>query len=792
MTLRTLDAAPAPERPRPDAAPAPRDRLRFLPELLLLLVVTLVAAVPVLTNTTPPDPLPVGAPAGSFSADRAHRHVERVASEPRPVGSAAHDRVRDYLLKEIRATGPEPEVLPALGADTSSGAALTAPVQNIRVTLPGTDPTGRVLVTAHYDSVEIGPGATDNGHGVAAMLEMIRALRSGPAARNDITFLFTDGEELGMVGAQAYTASPALGDPDRTVVLNLEARGTSGRVVMFETGAHNAALVPALGDSTPVTNSLAYEVYRLLPNYTDFTAFRKAGLTGMNFANIGTSAAYDTPQDNLARSSRSSLQDLGTTVLAATRELAADDIPAIRASSEATYFTFGGLLVRYPGGWVLPLAALSAAGFAAALWFARRRDAVRTRAVAVTAATMPVPLLAVAAAGWGAWQLVVLFRPDYTGFVFGDPYRPGMTAVGLAVVAVAVVRAWAAVRRRRCTPVELSAAVTGWLLLLAVLTAFLVPGASYLFVWPALAGAAGLALAARLPGTFRGRDAVAALAAVPAAALLVPVAVLLFATTGLALAAVPLVVVALFAATLPVLAGRRPPVRRRIVALRAAPAVVTGLAVIAAGVLGDGVSEGRPAQVSLVYTVDGDTGEARWAGNGTGSHPWADAYLSGGRTALEDTFPPLREPESWRTGPARRVETPTPTLKVLSTRRSGNSRVVRVHLGAEHGAPGQLMLFADNRSGTVESLSASGRKLPGGANRASLNGRWTWGYIYAAPPADGVDLTLEVRGKGPLRLRVLAQTTGFPDGALRGTPPPTVTWAALDSGFTVVSRRFTI
>ncbi|MCF1599567.1 M20/M25/M40 family metallo-hydrolase [Streptomyces muensis] len=740
-----------------------------------------------------PEPLGADAPAGQFSAARAHRHVERIATEPRPVGSAAHDRVRDYLVAELREAGLSPEVLPVVGVETRRSSAVTGRMQNIRATIPGTDPTGRVLLVAHYDSVELGPGATDDGHGVAAILETVRALRSGPAPRNDVTVLFTDGEEPGMVGAQAYATSSELGDPDRTVVLNLESRGTSGRVVMFETGPHNSALVPALSGHVPVTTSLAYEVYRLLPNYTDFTAFRQAGLTGMNFANVAGSANYDTSQDNLANSSRGSLQDLGSTALAATRKLGAADIAAVDEGSDATYFSFAGLLVRCPGALVLPLAALATAGFAAALWWASRRSAVSARRVAVAAATVPLPLLGAAGLGWAGWQLLLLVRPDYAGFVNGDPYRPGVTAAGFAVLAVAVVWIWAALLRRRFGTLEVSAAVTGWLTGLAVVTAWLTPGASYLFVWPALFGAAGLAVAARLPEEAPLREVAGALACLPAALLLVPVAVLLFPTLGLAMAAGPLLMVALFAATLPLpFTGARPRVRARILALRSGLALATGLAVIAAGVARDGVDSRHPSQVSLVYALDGDTHRARWASTGLGSHAWLEPYVDGGEARLEDAFPPMRWPGVWRTGTAERMTAPSPTLKVVDSRERGGTREVRLHVSAQGGNPEQLMLFVDTRNTTVVSGGAEGRELPGGDTRESLNGRWTWGYTYLSPPAAGFDLTLTVRGKGPLRVRAVAQTTGFPRGALRTPPPSTLTWSGLDSGFTLVTRAFTV
>ncbi|MDX2595852.1 M20/M25/M40 family metallo-hydrolase [Streptomyces sp. WI03-4A] len=793
MTFRLLPNSPAPQV-RAEAEPAPppaRWPGRALPELLLLLLVSVVALVPAVSNAVPGGARSADAPAGVFSAGRAQTFVDAFAKEPRPLGSAAHDRVRDRLVAELDKLGLRPRVLRGLGTDTTSGAALAAPTQDVRATLKGTHPTGRVLLVAHYDSVEIGPGATDDGHGVASLLEVARALRAGPAPRNDVTFLFTDGEELGKVGAQQYTASGAAGDPGKTVVLNLESRGTSGRTLMFETGDHNGALVPALDGHVPVTTSLAHEVYRRLPNYTDFTVFRDAGFTGMNFANVGTSANYDTPQDNLANSSRASLQDLGDTVLGATRRLAATDLTTVRKGSQSTYFSWAGLLVRYPGALVTPLAVLAAALFALGLWCAVRRGAMRGRSAAVAAAAVPVPLIGAALTGWAGWQLMLLARPAYTGFVFGDPSRPGPAALGLGIVALALVWACAAVLRRRYGAVATGAAVTGWFVLLAVVTAPLVPGASYLFVWPALFGAAGLVLAARLPGTSRWRPAAASLASLPAAALLLPIATLLFPTLGLGMAFVPLLLGALFALTLPMpFAGS--PLRGRPLALRALAAAATGLAVVAAGVVRDGVDPAHPAQVSLVYTLDADSGRTRWVSNGTGGHPWLGSFVDGGEEQVEDRFPPLREPARWRSGPAPARTLATPTLRVLSDRTTAGGREVRVRLGSAHGTPDQLMIYADTTSGGVRGLTVAGERLPGGHNRASGDGRWTWGFLYVDPPAGGVELTLRLTGDKPLRLRAVAEDTGFPAGTLRPARPRTVTWSSLDSGFTLVSKGFTI
>jgi Zn-dependent M28 family amino/carboxypeptidase len=90
--------------------------------------------------------------------------------------------VRDYILAWAAAPGLDAEV------DQSGG------VENVIVRLPGRNETGIVLVTGHYDSQPPAPGAGDDGISVAAMLETMRVLSAGAPLRNDVVFLFADGE----------------------------------------------------------------------------------------------------------------------------------------------------------------------------------------------------------------------------------------------------------------------------------------------------------------------------------------------------------------------------------------------------------------------------------------------------------------------------------------------------------------------------------------------------------------------------------------------------------------------
>src|SRR5215213_2470844 len=348
---------------RASYAPKWTAKRRRLLGIVIALVLGAFAAVSLLT-LEPPDPRPASAQAREFSAERAFSHVEQIAERPHPVGSPANAEVRDYLVKQLEDLGLRPTVQQATSARTMEGTASIARVHNIHARIRGSAPTGHVVLVAHYDSVPRGPGAADDGAGVAAILEIARAISSSSPPRNDIDILLTDAEEPWLLGAQAFVNADRL-DPQRSVMLNLEARGTSGPAMMFESSSDNATLIPALASvQRPIASSGWWEACRqLLAGDTDFTVFRNAGFAGMNFAFFEGSARYHTPEDSPANLDHASLQDIGSTVLATARHFGEQDLGAPRGGS-LTYFTVLGELVYYPQGLAVPLTVLAAVVFA--------------------------------------------------------------------------------------------------------------------------------------------------------------------------------------------------------------------------------------------------------------------------------------------------------------------------------------------------------------------------------------------------------------------------------------------
>ncbi|OMQ15297.1 peptidase, partial [Modestobacter sp. VKM Ac-2676] len=395
--------------------------------LVLLLLLGALAALSIAV-LQPPDPAPADAPAGGFSAARAFEHVETVAAETHVTGSPANDRVRDHLVETLSDLGLDPRVQDAVGANPGGPGELeVARVRNVVGVLPGTDPTGRLFLVAHYDSVENGPGGNDDAAGVSTVLETVRALTVGPRLRNDVVVVLTDAEEACLCGAEAFVREHPLAD-DGGVVLNLEARGTGGPPVMFETATGNAALAGVFADAVPhpVATSFAVEVYRLLPNDTDFSPFLDSGrFTGLNTAYIDGSAAYHTPQDTPSRMNRGSLQAMGDNTLALTRELGEAELGELArpAAGDATYFPVLGGLLRVPGATVWPVALLGVGAVGALAVVLRQRGGTSLRRTVAGFALAAVPVVAAPLAAQGVWALLVALRPGYGGM--SDPWRPG-------------------------------------------------------------------------------------------------------------------------------------------------------------------------------------------------------------------------------------------------------------------------------------------------------------------------------------------------------------------------------
>ena len=156
------------------------------------------------------------------------RHVERIAQAPRPPGTQAHARAVEMLTAELASLGLQPQVQETVAVRQRGNSLTGARVRNILARLPGTESGPAVLLVAHYDSRSTTRGAGDDMAGVAAILETLRALRAGSALGQDLIVLFSDAEEVGLLGARAFADQhPWMADVG--LVMNFEGRGNRRR-----------------------------------------------------------------------------------------------------------------------------------------------------------------------------------------------------------------------------------------------------------------------------------------------------------------------------------------------------------------------------------------------------------------------------------------------------------------------------------------------------------------------------------------------------------------------------------
>lgn len=749
-----------------------RRRLAAVASLAALLAVGTAA----LLSLRPPAPGPVDAPAEQFSAGRAVEHVAVIAAQTHAAGSAANDGVRHHLENTLRGLGLATEVQDSVGPEAGqlsggTGGATLARVRNVVAQLPGTNPTGRVFLVAHYDSVQTGPGGNDDAAGTSAILEVARALTAGPRPRNDIVFVLTDAEEACLCGAAAFAAGHPLA-ADGGVVLNLEARGSTGPVIMFETSRRNAALVNAFGRAAPhpVGTSFAVEIYRLLPNDTDFTAFLDEGFVGLNSAYIDGAAIYHTPQDTPANLDRRSLQQHGANALGLAREFGGANLASLQSAGDATYFPVPGGLVRYPGWLVWPLAVLALLAVATLGWAVRRQGHASWPRIAAGFGLTLIPIIVAPVGGWLLWTAVTAIRPGYAWLL--DPYRPGWYRLAVVAAAAFVLLGWYAWTRRRVGAAAAMVAGLGWLAVLGLLLAALAPGGAYLTTLPALAGALGGLVASRLPANGIGPVLAHTLAAVVAVLVLLPTVVLLFPALGMSMGAVAaLVVVLLGLAALPIVELLYPEGGRSPMALRlaAVPALAAGLATViftVAGLAVDRFDDQHPIPTHLMYALDADTGTARWLSHEENPQPWTDRYV-GEFESLSGDFPGLGDREL-RTGPAQPAILPAPALTTLADNTTAGVRTIRLRLVPQRSVR-LVSLHVDTGTATVERASVAGHPVP--VNQQSGQ-RWGFGIVFHAPPKEGIEVELALRPvTGQPLVRVMDASDGL-DGLPGFQPRP--------------------
>lgn len=766
-----------------------RPRALALP--VFLVIVGLVTKV----TLAPPEPLPANAPEALFSAGRAMEHVRFIAREPHPMGTPEARRVRSYIVAKLEELGLETgiqhtEVLHDYGG---FGGTRMATVDNIVAWRRGLNGDGPALVLmSHYDSRPQALGAADAGAGVATILETLRALGHAPTLANDLLVVITDGEEMGLLGAQAFFGQHAAAG-DVGVILNFEARGTRGRVQMFETSPGNAGLVAALARAAPdpAANSMMYEIYRRMPNDTDLSIAKDSGLTGMNFALLESFYDYHTMGDSADNLSPGSLQHMGNQALSLSKNLGNARLP-LAAHGDAVYFnTLGSRFVSYPSwvSWLVTAVALML--FAVVLHLALRHrllgwadfgkgffalpalglivfaviqglygviggnsgDAVQIRALfaqsggqftAYILLTFAILAggLGLMARGLGLSRTGVVVAAGLALLWFGGGLNP-VTGGALAAAAVLL----GLLFRKPLGIWALSLGALGFLAVVVAVMQLVTPTGSFLLAWPLIAVLiAWLVVIRRRRASHEGRDLAIILAGAGVGALwLAQWVYLVYVALGVFAPGAPMIVATVLAAfVVPAAIAAAARWRGLIPGL----AAVSGALLLVAMAWGGGFSDRYRQPTHLFYFHDQTSGENFWAAGQERLDPWTREVLgpNPGQGSFGRILPDVNGP-LWLS-PAPEAGVAAPRLELVSETSSGAARTLRLRV--RPGGRGDYLSLYWMPVEAIREVRLNGKtvEVPDGIGEF-----WRWRYY--AMPAEGVEVDLDLKAGADLDVRAV-------------------------------------
>lgn len=698
-----------------------------------------------------------------FSLEQVQIHLRHIAKEPHPTGSEANDRVRAYIAGQLQAIGLQPEVQTeeiAVAEDRRRTDIAAVTVRNVMAKIEGHSPTRSVVLMSHYDSEPYSPGANDDGAAVAAMLETARMLASGDKPKNDVVFLFTDAEELGMLGAEAFWNGHRWAK-EAGIVLNFEARGSSGASLLFETSEDNGRLIEAYAElaSFPVTSSVMSDIKRFKSNDTDMSVPSRAGVSGLNFAYVDGWTDYHTPNDKAERVDRDSLFHHSVNMVESARYFAEQDLTDIK-EEDRIFFTLLGTVVHYRSSWGWPITMLAIALLTAILCAGWRRERITIRGVALGVGTIAASALTSVLAAYGLWCAAKFLWAAPMINDMDAVYQGGYYWVAFWLLAAILFLLFHRLAEKRVSKREYMAGVLIASVLLLVLVMIYFPGGSYLLAWPVIIGALcwGWSMLARRDDEGTMRESLIAIGfASPALLVSIPILYLssLFLDLDAAAYAMALTVL-LMAYCWPALGAlvRLIRVKRAVVALSAATAAILGMLVLNAD-----YNESFPKGNNVFYLMNEQTNSAQWVSKFE-PDAWTSQFVKYAREdEIDKLIPNYGKQQRVWTDEAPLLRAEGPRVRVVREQMNGSDRTIDLHVTSPRGAR-FLMLQAE--SPEVIRAAINGKDT-GGLSPGSGEPSGKWRIKYYNFPAQGVTVTLQVRGKDKIRLRAVDGMDGLPD-----------------------------
>lgn len=562
------------------------------------------------------------APLSSFSEQRAAKHIKIIAEQPHYVGSENHKNVVSYLEKQLQQLGLETSVQEGY---TMTDWGNLVKSKNILARIKGSGSGKSLLLLSHYDSAphSASHGAADNATGVATILEGVRAfLHNKTPHQNDIIILFSDAEELGLNGAELFVTQSKWAK-EVGLVLNFEARGTAGpSYMLLEVNNGNAEMVKAFSDSKvrfPVSNSLMYSIYKMLPNDTDLTVFRESGKTqGFNFAFIDDHFNYHTQQDDFGHLDLKSVAHQGSYLMPLLSHFSNSTLN-LDSVDDHNYFNTPFYFFHYPFSWNYIFLIVAAVLFLLLIFIGLGKRLLNSYEIGRGFIRMFGALATVAVVTFLGWKLLLSIYPQYSdiqqGFTYnGHSYIAAfiLLAIGICFFFYSKIHSDTAICNYTIAPLVL------WLLINTAIAIYL-PGAGFLII-PVFFTLLMLAI---FIITQRVNPFINVLFSLPALMIFVPFIIMLPIGLGLKiLAASGVLTVLVFTLLLPIYGRFGGKI------IWAFAFIIASLGFFIYAGMNSDYETGKARPNSLLYVYDADTDKALWVTYDKTLDAWTKTFLT--------------------------------------------------------------------------------------------------------------------------------------------------------------------
>jgi len=717
----------------------------------------------------PPKEVKENASLDDFSAERTLMVLRDFAQDPRPLGSPSHQRAGQSIMMRLSALGLKPFVQNATVVNTRRDNPIRAAnITNIMARIRGTHPSQSVLLVAHYDTEPASPGASDDGAGVAVMMETARALLEGPAPANDVIFLFSDAGAAGMMGAKAFVEKHPWAQRIG-IVLYLDAWGICGPAFLCRTSQADNRIIHeyARSVSLPMASSLLTFSYNLFPPpESDFVVFKEAGLNGLELAYFSNGIFNRSMIDSTENINPGSLQHLGEKTLTLTRHFGNLQTRMSNEDGLVYFNILGKWLVHYTRNWsyVFTIVMILAGILSLIVGIIKGRLVLHRIVPGFVATTLC--LVIVPAAVLLVWKLLQYFHQGDIWYSFNNAtvYMFGLGA--LTVFFTLAVYNWLF---RRCTMPNLAAGSILCLMVPGIIVGISYPALSFLFTWPLISACIGMIILfkSRIEqmGTLQ-HFAILCIFAIPVFLILTPAITMFYLAFGIAGCwLLSLCIVFLLGLIVPHIHLMLPLCKNRCLLLFFA----LSIGCILSGILLSGFDVHHPRTNTLFYALNADDNHAVWASSDTDLDPWTSLFIKNGvvKSKMPEFFPGCDE--NCIVGPAVKADVSQPEVRLISEERFDDMRVMRMLITPAR-RTGILFLNLESHI-DVRSTVLNGLEIKPVGFEEDIPSDKKWRLNYWAPPGNGFELTLKIKSEGPVLLRVIQMIYGFPEIPNVSFPP---------------------